>query len=100
MKRKATEDNEEEEDDDEEKDDEEALDKNAEGVVQKRKRKKKQKKAKGISNWIYISGLPMDVTVEEIRDHFSKVSDNLFPLLPPLPFPLLSSVKAPSLVFV
>lgn len=77
MKRKADDENEEEEEDDEEKDEEESADvtseKNPEGVIQKRKRKKKQKKPKGISNWIYICGLPKDITLEEIRDHFSKV---------------------------
>jgi RNA recognition motif-containing protein len=67
------------EDDDEEEDDDEdapgvdGVDKTANGTVQKRKRKKKQKKSKGPNNWIYISGLPADVSLEEIRDHFSKV---------------------------
>ena len=45
--------------------------------VQKTKRKKKQKKAKGPNNWIYVSGLPVDVTLEEIKDHFSKVYMNI-----------------------
>jgi hypothetical protein len=41
---------------------------------QKRKRnKKKKKKAKGPNNWIYISGLPKDATLEEVKAHFGKV---------------------------
>ncbi len=35
----------------------------------KKKRKKKAKKG----NWVYISGLPLDVTFDEVKDHFSKV---------------------------
>ena len=72
------------EDDDEEDDEEEdgpsadGVDKAANGTVLKRKRKKKQKKSKGPNNWIYISGLPADISFEEIRDHFSKVSTFLF----------------------
>lgn len=63
------------EEDEEEEDDnkEDETDKVANGVVQKRKRKKKQKKNKGPNNWIYISGLPADISIEEIRDHFAKV---------------------------
>ena len=34
-----------------------------------KKRKKKAKKG----NWVYISGLPMDITFDEVKDHFSKV---------------------------
>lgn len=42
--------------------------------TQKRKRKSnKNKKKKGPSNWIYINGLPHNITTEEIKDHFSKV---------------------------
>lgn len=63
---------EEEEDDDDDGIIAENLGKEGDGV-QKTKRKKKQKKAKGPNNWIYVSGLPVDVTLEEIKDHFSKV---------------------------
>ena len=71
------------EEDDEEDDEEDGpsadgVDKAANGTVLKRKRKKKQKKSKGPNNWIYISGLPADISFEEIRDHFSKVSTFLF----------------------
>lgn len=67
------EDAEEEEDDDDDGIVAESAGKDGDGVVQKTKRKKKQKKAKGPNNWIYVSGLPVDVTLEEIKDHFSKV---------------------------
>jgi hypothetical protein len=43
----------------------------------KRKKKNKQKNTSWKSNsdglWIYVTGLPSDVTVEEIKSHFSKV---------------------------
>lgn len=45
---------------------------------EKRKRKKK-KKAKLPNTWVYVSGLPADVTFEEIKDHFSKVSTFCLP---------------------
>lgn len=64
---------EEEEDDDDDGNPTENVGKEGDGVVLKTKRKKKQKKAKGPNNWIYVSGLPVDVTLEEIKDHFSKV---------------------------
>mmetsp|Transcript_28224 Transcript_28224/g.47464 ORF Transcript_28224/g.47464 Transcript_28224/m.47464 type:complete len:579 (+) Transcript_28224:54-1790(+) len=38
----------------------------------KRKRSKKKSK-KGPTTWVYVTGLPPDITVEEIKDHFSKV---------------------------
>jgi hypothetical protein len=38
----------------------------------KRKRSKKKKK-KGPNTWIYVTGLPANVTEEEMKDHFSKV---------------------------
>ena len=68
---------EEEEDDDDDGIIAENVGKEGDGVVQKTKRKKKQKKAKGPNNWIYVSGLPVDVTLEEIKDHFSKVYMNI-----------------------
>jgi len=39
------------------------------GKEAKKKRKKKAKKG----NWVYISGLPLDTTIDEVKDHFSKV---------------------------
>jgi hypothetical protein len=38
-----------------------------------KEKKRRAKKKKRQNNWIYISGLPSDVTVEEIHNHFSKV---------------------------
>lgn len=50
---------------------------NADGApaaeTQKRKRKQKKKNKKVPNNWIYISGLPSNITVEEIKSHFCKV---------------------------
>jgi hypothetical protein len=40
---------------------------------QKKKRSKKKNK-KGPNNWIYITGLPADVSLQEIKEHFSKVT--------------------------
>jgi hypothetical protein len=46
---------------------------------QKRKRKKRKKKsgqdwnAAASKLWVYISGLPLDITVDEMKAHFSKV---------------------------
>lgn len=47
----------------------------AEGAAaEKPKRKRsKRKSKKGPNTWIYVCGLPSDVTFEEIKDHFSKV---------------------------
>lgn len=81
------EDAEEEEDDDDDGIVAESTGKDGDGVVQKTKRKKKQKKAKGPNNWIYVSGLPVDVTLEEIKDHFSKVC--VHGLISPLPLPCI-----------
>ena len=39
----------------------------------KKRKNRKKKKRKGPNNWIYVTGLPKDITFEEIRDHFSKV---------------------------
>lgn len=39
----------------------------------KKKRKNKKRKQKGPNTWVYVTGLPSNVTEEEIRDHFSKV---------------------------
>jgi len=40
---------------------------------EKKKRRSKKKHKKLPSTWVYITGLPPDVTVEELKDHFSKV---------------------------
>ena len=45
--------------------------------TEKRKRNKKKKKKQNDWNtssnlWVYVDNLPLDVTVEEIKDHFSK----------------------------
>lgn len=40
---------------------------------QKNKRKRKRKKVTGPNLWIYITGLPSDITIEEIQSHFAKV---------------------------
>ena len=42
-------------------------------VAPKRKRNKKKKKKAAPTFWLYVSGLPKDVTMEEIKEHFSKV---------------------------
>ena len=42
--------------------------------VKVKKRKRKQRRPKKTTNlWVYITGLPLDVTLEEVRAHFSKV---------------------------
>jgi hypothetical protein len=44
---------------------------------EKRKRKKKKKSNDWSSSsnmWVYVNNLPLDVTIEEIKNHFSKVS--------------------------
>jgi HIV Tat-specific factor 1 len=38
----------------------------------KPKSKKKKSKRKGQNNWIYITGLPYNVTIEEVKAHFAK----------------------------
>lgn len=38
-----------------------------------KKKRKKRKNKKAQKNWVYITGLPADVTAEEINAHFSKV---------------------------
>ena len=49
---------------------------NAEAAAadQRKKRKRKQRRPrKNQAHWVYITGLPYDVTVEEVKAHFSKV---------------------------
>lgn len=36
------------------------------------KKKRAAKKKKGPNNWVYVTGLPSDITMEEIQAHFSK----------------------------
>lgn len=45
--------------------------------VKAKKRRSKKKKNKGPNTWVYVTGLPADVTAEEIKDHFSKVSSSM-----------------------
>eukprot|EP01036_Dinobryon_divergens_P024852 gene24852-33339_t len=44
-----------------------------EGAEKKKRKNRKKKKRKGPNHWIYITGLPKDVTFEELKNHFSKV---------------------------
>ena len=45
-----------------------------EADIGKEKRKRKNKsKSKVTKGWIYITGLPADITIEEMKSHFSKV---------------------------
>lgn len=44
-------------------------------TAQKRKRNRKKKARKIPNHWVYITGLPTDVTIEEMKAHFSKVSN-------------------------
>eukprot|EP00607_Mallomonas_marina_P010772 CAMPEP_0182422780 /NCGR_PEP_ID=MMETSP1167-20130531/8557_1 /TAXON_ID=2988 /ORGANISM="Mallomonas Sp, Strain CCMP3275" /LENGTH=372 /DNA_ID=CAMNT_0024601125 /DNA_START=102 /DNA_END=1220 /DNA_ORIENTATION=- len=41
--------------------------------TEKKKRKRKARKREGPNLWIYIKGLPHDITTDEIHAHFSKV---------------------------
>lgn len=72
-----------------------AQDQGAGGGAEKRRRKRKNRKgkAKGPSLWVYISGLPHDVTPEELKAHFSKVPPHsaLIPILTILSPPFSSS---------
>ena len=43
------------------------------GAEKKKRKNRKKKKRKGPNHWIYVTGLPKDITFEEIKDHFSKV---------------------------
>lgn len=43
-------------------------------IRENKKRKRKNKaRAAALSHWVYIVGLPSDVTADEIKAHFSKV---------------------------
>ena len=58
--------------DDEQQD--EANDSKVDDKAPKRKRKRKNRhRAAAEKLWIYVTGLPSDITVEEIKAHFSKV---------------------------
>lgn len=77
-KRKATDDHEDIVEDDVDGDDNKGN--NSTGVSeetcnkkQQPKKKKKSKKKKGPNTWIYVTGLPPDISTLEIKDHFSKV---------------------------
>lgn len=50
------------------------VDANAEAKKQKKKKKKKNDKWKRSkkNTWVYVNGLPLDVTVQEVHDHFAK----------------------------
>lgn len=41
--------------------------------IAKKKRKNKKKKSKAPTTWVYVDGLPEDITSEELQAHFSKV---------------------------
>lgn len=42
-----------------------------------KKRRTKKKAKKGPNTWVYVTGLPPDITAEAIKDHFSKVSQSM-----------------------
>ena len=44
-------------------------------VLKPKKKRSKKKAKKGPNTWVYITGLPPDITVQELKDHFSKVSN-------------------------
>jgi len=39
-----------------------------------KKKRSKKKSKKGPNTWVYVTGLPPDVTLQELKDHFSKVT--------------------------
>ncbi|EGZ24321.1 hypothetical protein PHYSODRAFT_311360 [Phytophthora sojae] len=45
-------------------------------AAKKRKKKKKKKsdkwKKSKVNTWVYVNGLPLDITVQEVHDHFAK----------------------------
>ncbi|KAG6620129.1 rna-binding protein [Phytophthora cinnamomi] len=45
-------------------------------AAKKRKKKKKKKSEKWkkskVNTWVYVNGLPLDITVQEVHDHFAK----------------------------
>jgi len=43
-----------------------------------KKKRSKKKSKKGPNTWVYITGLPPDVTAQEIKEHFSKVTFYFF----------------------
>lgn len=48
----------------------------ADAASKPKKKRSKKKAKKGPNNWVYVTGLPANVTAQEIKDHFSKVSCN------------------------
>ena len=46
-----------------------------EGVVKEKRKRKNKPRNKSNKGWIYITGLPGDITIEEIKSHFSKAID-------------------------
>lgn len=61
---------------------------NNENSVKTSKKKNKKSKKNAPNNWIYITGLPKDITVEEIKAHFSKVG-----LIAPSPIDQTDKIK-------
>jgi hypothetical protein len=45
----------------------------ADAASKPKKKRSKKKAKKGPNNWVYVTGLPANVTAQEIKDHFSKV---------------------------
>lgn len=46
------------------------------GNAEQKKKRKKRKKKSLPNTWVYVSGLPGNISCEEIKEHFSKVSQN------------------------
>eukprot|EP01041_Mallomonas_annulata_P011697 gene11697-24497_t len=70
-------DDEEEEEAEDKTDIEGIAEKDADMQKRKRKRKNRKKANAGPNLWIYITGLPRDVALEEVKSHFSKVSQDV-----------------------
>jgi hypothetical protein len=45
----------------------------ADAASKPKKKRSKKKAKKGPNNWVYVTGLPANITAQEIKDHFSKV---------------------------
>ena len=46
--------------------------KNNDTTVHNSNKRKRKKHKKGANNWVYITGLPLDLTIEELKAHFVK----------------------------